>query len=101
MEVVIANLPCIQDGDLELVDISDDNDNDDEFEALRLERLRSQRSVTPERDVDEEGKIAVPLTHGSNNEITFGITGVASYGKHTRATEHVKKLGNKNVSHVR
>ena len=24
-----------------------------------------------------------------------GITGVASHGKHTRATEHVKKLGNK------
>ena len=23
------------------------------------------------------------------------ITGVASHGKHTRATEHVKKLGNK------
>ena len=25
---------------------------------------------------------------------TSGITGVASHGKHTRATEHVKKLGN-------
>ena len=45
------------------------------------------------------------LTHSSNiikNEISSSdITGVASHGKHTRATEHVIKLGNKNFSHVR
>ena len=30
-----------------------------------------------------------------NMMIAGNITGVASHGKHTRATEHVKKLGNK------
>ena len=29
------------------------------------------------------------------------ITGVASHGKQTRATEHANKLGNKFFSHVR
>ena len=32
---------------------------------------------------------------GKKNISARDITGVASHGKHTRATEHVKKLGNK------
>ena len=35
--------PAISDEDLELVDISSDEDDDDEFESLRLERLRREK----------------------------------------------------------
>ncbi len=40
---------------MEFLTVSDDEASDDEFEALRLQRLRTQRSVlAPERDVSEE-----------------------------------------------
>ena len=45
--------------DLELVEVSDSSqeEKDDEFEALRLRRLRTQRSVmAPERDVTDDDK---------------------------------------------
>ena len=67
-----------------------------EVPRIQVLAIQRRRSKSTKKSKAKQWQDCSALNHGSNmikNEISSsGITGVASYDKHTRATEHVKIL---------